>query len=121
MSTLPAINNHVMHRATHGVFSRSVLLERGRKGNRRHHSHRRPLLRLLTEVNGFCGERFESRAEAGEQAPLLVWAAPSIHCNTLPLNVMYSRVRMSTHRRYTVKPSNGSVLCARPSEPISAH
>lgn len=65
--------------ATHGVVSRSMLLERRRQRDRRHHGHRLPLLRLLADVNRLGGERFKRRAEAGERVGRLVVLVLPVH------------------------------------------
>lgn len=70
---------------THGVISWSVLLERGRKRNRRHYSHWFPLLRLLSDMNSLCSEWLESRAEAVEHGALLISVVVLIHYNALLL------------------------------------
>lgn len=72
----PVLKNY---RATYGVVSWSVLLKRGRKGNRRHHSHWLPLLRLLPDVNGLSGEGLKGRAETGEHVALLVSTVLRLH------------------------------------------
>jgi len=57
---------------TYSMFPRSVLFKGGRQWNRRHYGHRVPLLRLWTNVDRICGERFEDRLEAGWAA--VVWS-----------------------------------------------
>lgn len=67
------------YQATYGMVSWCALLERGRKRDRRHHSHRLPLLRLLSDVDRLCGERFKSRAEAGVQLAALLLVVILLH------------------------------------------
>lgn len=68
------------------MLSRAGLLERGGEGYRRHHGHRLPLLRLLADMDGVSGERFERRAEAVERVGPLVFCVVLFHDTaSLPL------------------------------------
>lgn len=74
-----ALNDRGGSGFTYGMLSRAGLLERGGEGYRRHHGHGLPLLRLLADVDGVSGERFERRAEAVERVGPPVFSVVLLH------------------------------------------
>jgi len=59
---------------TYRMLPRTVLFKGGRQWNGRHYGHRVPLLRLWTNVDRICGERFKDRLEAGWGWAAVVWS-----------------------------------------------
>lgn len=123
----PSLKNRIAkYRATYGMLSWSALLECRWERYRWHYSHWFPLLRLLADVNRFCGERFESGAKAGEHVALLILYVILLHGMCRLVSALH---RMVTESQYGLQLRYGaweshltlSVCCARPGEPISSH
>lgn len=109
-----AVPGVARYRATYRVPAGLLLLECGGQGDRRNHGHRRPLLRLLADVDGLRGERFKRRFEAGEQR-LLITRVVVLHCGAATTQQRARGVSAGRDRKGDLITST---RCARPRQPI---